>query len=110
MLNLSRPPAGQKGKLFVQIRQYALAHSCYRNRITSPPSFPQGAPPAHSSNPGPLMRFLRLFPCLAVLTLTGLAAAPALPARPNIVFILSDDMGWNQLAINGGDRSLRQQG
>lgn len=52
------------------------------------------------------MRFLRLFPCLAVLTLTGLAAAPALPARPNIVFILSDDMGWNQLAINGGDPRL----
>lgn len=52
------------------------------------------------------MRSLRSSLCLAALVLTSLPAATPTPARPNIVFILSDDMGWNQLAINGGDARL----
>ncbi|MDB4460552.1 hypothetical protein N9048_02365 [bacterium] len=27
--------------------------------------------------------------------------------RPNIVFILADDMGWNQPSFNGGDPVMR---
>ncbi len=40
----------------------------------------------------------------------GTDAAPAPPAasapRPNIVFVLSDDMGWNQPGFNGGNKEL----
>jgi len=34
-----------------------------------------------------------------------MAASPA-ASRPNIVFILADDMGWNQPGFNGGNKEL----
>ena len=50
------------------------------------------------------------------LTLTGFCSLLLLPtigqakgeagSRPNIVFIMSDDMGWNQPGFNGSTRGL----
>ncbi|NNM30370.1 MAG: sulfatase-like hydrolase/transferase, partial [Akkermansiaceae bacterium] len=34
------------------------------------------------------------------------AAAPLIGSRPNIVFMLADDMGWNQPGFNGGRKGL----
>ena len=54
-----------------------------------------------------LMRGLAL-----VVAICLLASTPRVPAeelagsRPNIVFILSDDMGWNQPGFNGGNQEL----
>ena len=31
----------------------------------------------------------------------GAAAAQRVPARPNVVLILADDLGWGDLSING---------
>lgn len=38
--------------------------------------------------------------------LSCLAAPPVAGARPNIVFVLSDDMGWAQPGFNGGNANL----
>lgn len=48
------------------------------------------------------MKTLLLF--LFSLTLAG--ASPINGSRPNIIFILSDDMGWNEPAFNGGNPGL----
>ena len=45
-----------------------------------------------------------LFP-LFLAPLPGLAADEA-GSRPNIVFIMSDDMGWNQPGFNGSTKGL----
>ena len=42
---------------------------------------------------------------LPLAPVTGLAAADA-GSRPNIIFILSDDMGWNQPGFNGSTKGL----
>ncbi|MDF1713227.1 MAG: arylsulfatase [Akkermansiaceae bacterium] len=48
------------------------------------------------------MKKLILF--LASLNLAN--ASPVDGSKPNIIFILSDDMGWNEPAFNGGDAKL----
>ena len=35
-----------------------------------------------------------------------LHAAELIGSRPNIVFLLADDMGWNQPGFNGGKKEL----
>ena len=42
---------------------------------------------------------------VCVLLVGKIDAAPT-AARPNIVFVLSDDMGWNQPGFNGGNSAL----
>ena len=46
----------------------------------------------------------KIFLFLASATLAN--ASPVDGAKPNIIFILSDDMGWNEPAFNGGDAKL----
>ena len=46
----------------------------------------------------------KIFLFLASATLAN--ASPVDGSKPNIIFILSDDMGWNELAFNGGDAKL----
>ena len=41
---------------------------------------------------------------LATLNLTQ--GSPVDGSKPNIIFILSDDMGWNEPAFNGGQANL----
>jgi arylsulfatase A-like enzyme len=48
------------------------------------------------------MKKLILF--LATLNLTQ--GSPVDGSKPNIIFILSDDMGWNEPAFNGGQANL----
>lgn len=48
------------------------------------------------------MKKLLLFLATSVLA----HAAPVDGSKPNIIFILSDDMGWNEPAFNGGDPKL----
>ena len=48
------------------------------------------------------MKKLILF--LASLNLAN--ASPVDGSKPNIIFILSDDVGWNEPAFNGGDAKL----
>jgi arylsulfatase A-like enzyme len=50
----------------------------------------------------PLHSLLAAIALLAVVS--PLPAATPANSRPNIVFILSDDMGWNQPGFNGGDK------
>jgi len=49
-------------------------------------------------------------PCLIPLALVACAlslhAAELIGSRPNIVFLLADDMGWNQPGFNGGKKEL----
>ena len=49
-----------------------------------------------------------LFVCLviSIVPLSPGAEADVAGTRPNIVFILADDMGWNQPGFNGGKREL----
>lgn len=51
-----------------------------------------------------------LYSILFVTAMSGLSStatfADVAGTRPNIVFILSDDMGWAQPGFNGGDRTL----
>lgn len=49
-----------------------------------------------------LAAFFFIFPGIP----RGIAASPLAGSRPNIVFILSDDMGWAQPGFNGGKREL----
>ena len=55
------------------------------------------------------MKFVSAFCSLTVLLslfANFSSAADAVGSRPNIVFILSDDMGWNQPGFNGGNKEL----
>ena len=48
------------------------------------------------------MQFLRLLPALAAVVATGCARPTEAPARPpNIVFILVDDMRWDEMRVAG---------
>ncbi len=53
---------------------------------------------------------MRLSTLFVLLLATVPASAPAAEdlagSRPNIVFLLADDMGWNQPGFNGGDGTL----
>ena len=44
--------------------------------------------------------------CLLFLTISLIHTQTSAADRPNIVFILADDMGWNQPGFNGGDPAL----
>lgn len=46
------------------------------------------------------------FTLIALLLSPSLQAAEAAGSRPNIIFMLSDDMGWNQPGFNGGNKEL----
>ena len=55
------------------------------------------------------MRFALFFLCAIILLFTartGLANDEIAGSRPNIVFLLADDMGWNQPGFNGGKQEL----
>ncbi len=39
----------------------------------------------------------------SLLVFSSSQAADVAGSRPNIVFILADDMGWNEVGFNGGD-------
>ena len=47
------------------------------------------------------MKSICLFALLLSGSVTRLAAAPPPPAKPNIVFILADDLGWGELGCYG---------
>ncbi len=57
-----------------------------------------------------LRAFVTLLALALALAVAGLpnrtVAAEAAGSRPNIVFLLSDDMGWNQPGFNGGKKEL----
>ena len=44
--------------------------------------------------------------CLLIMACTFLVPGAHAAERPNIVFILADDMGWNQPGFNGGNPAL----
>ncbi len=52
----------------------------------------------------PLRPFGGLFLCLTLL-LTAVPVAPRTAARPNILIIMSDDMGWSDIGCYGGEIS-----
>ena len=56
-------------------------------------------------NNRPLLLFLLCTPTF-FLPSTPTCAAPANGSRPNIVFLLADDMGWAQPGFNGGNKQL----
>ncbi len=45
--------------------------------------------------------FIRALPWFAGLVLTGTGSAAPAPARPNIIFVLTDDQRWNSLGLTG---------
>ncbi len=49
--------------------------------------------------------FKRILITFLALTLVSHAQEPA-GSRPNIVFMMADDMGWSQLGIHGGNKEL----
>ena len=69
-----------------------------------------GSPPTPTSAPLPDLTMPRLLRSLLVPAVIGFLASPITAAttasRPNIVFILADDMGWNQPGFNGGKPEL----
>ncbi len=48
----------------------------------------------------------RSFPFLVVGFAAGVAAAAAAPAKPNIMFLLADDLGYNELNFMNGTRGI----